>query len=76
MGTYEQVLNDYAAGKITPEMAVGHSLQDVENLYEEQHIASTHRYKLQNQVTDIEHTLKLLQTQIAQLQKTTANKCK
>lgn len=36
MSTYDpkQVLTDYASGKITPEMAVGHSLQHIDKLYE------------------------------------------
>ena len=36
MGTYDhkQVISDYAAGKITPEMAIGHSLQHIDKLYE------------------------------------------
>lgn len=35
MATYDhrQVLADYAHGKLTPEMAVGHSLQHIEQLY-------------------------------------------
>ena len=38
MSTYDhkQVLADYAAGRITPEMAVGHSLQHIAQLYETQ----------------------------------------
>ncbi|MEZ4869526.1 MAG: hypothetical protein R3C14_49840 [Caldilineaceae bacterium] len=38
MATYDhkQVLADYAAGRITPEMAVGHSLQHIALLYESQ----------------------------------------
>src|SRR5437868_3580315 len=36
MATYDhkQVLSDYANGEITPEMAVGHSLQHIDKLYE------------------------------------------
>jgi hypothetical protein len=38
MATYDhkQVLLDYANGKITPEMAIGHSLQHIDKLYEAQ----------------------------------------
>ena len=38
MATYDhkQVFSDYANGKITPEMAVGHSLQHIDKLYEAQ----------------------------------------
>ena len=36
MGTYnhKQVLSDYDTGKLTPEMAVGHSLQHIDLLHE------------------------------------------
>ena len=36
MATYDpkQVFTDYASGQITPEMAVGHSLQHIDKLYE------------------------------------------
>jgi len=35
MSTYDhkQVLSDYEHSKITPEMAIGHSLQHIDNLY-------------------------------------------
>jgi hypothetical protein len=38
MATYDhkQVLADYAAGRITADMAVGHSLQHIAHLYEAQ----------------------------------------
>ena len=43
MATYDhkQVLTDYAHGKITPEMAVGHSLQHIGHLYAAQTAART-----------------------------------
>jgi len=43
MATYDpkQLLADYAAGRITPEMAVGHSLQHIAQLYEAQATART-----------------------------------
>ena len=43
MSTYDhkQVLSDYEHGKITPEMAVGHSLQHIDNLYVTQADART-----------------------------------
>lgn len=36
MATYDpkQLLADYASGKLTPEMAIGHSLQHIDKLYE------------------------------------------
>ncbi len=55
MGTYDhkQLLQDYAAGKITAEMAVGHILQHIEKLY----AADTHRYKLQDRLTKPEQAI-------------------
>ena len=47
---YKQVLADYAIGKITPEMAVGHSLQHIEKLYEAQTAANVHRYALEKRL--------------------------
>lgn len=43
MATYDpkQVLVDYANGHITPEMAVGHSLQHINKLYELQATANS-----------------------------------
>ena len=43
MATYDpkQVFTDYASGQITPEMAVGHSLQHIDKLYEAQTAART-----------------------------------
>ncbi|MFN8490956.1 MAG: hypothetical protein U0350_25405 [Caldilineaceae bacterium] len=42
MATYDpkQVLADYANGRITPEMAAGHSLQHINKLYELQATAN------------------------------------
>jgi len=36
MATYDhkQVLTDYASGRITPEMAIGHGLQHIDHLYD------------------------------------------
>jgi len=52
MATYDhkQVLSDYANGKITPEMAVGHSLQHIDKLYEAQAAANLHRHALEKQM--------------------------
>ncbi|MCE7981646.1 MAG: hypothetical protein DYG89_10670 [Caldilinea sp. CFX5] len=43
MATYDhkQVLADYARGNLTPEMAVGHSLQHIDALYTAQTAART-----------------------------------
>ncbi len=46
MGTYDhkKVLSDYVNGKMTVEMAMGHSLQHLDKLYESQTAANLSRY--------------------------------
>jgi hypothetical protein len=70
MATYDhkQVLTDYAHGKITAEMAVGHSLQHIDQLYAAQ--ASLHTEwrteieALKKQVTLVQATVDRLQAVI------------
>ncbi len=52
MATYDhkQVLTDYANGRITPEMAVGHSLQHIDKLYEAQAAGQTRTAALERRV--------------------------
>jgi len=66
MGTYnhKQVLKDYATGKLTPEMAVGHSLQHIELLYEAQQREETLCRRLQRRIDELEHALGVLQTAV------------
>ncbi len=75
MGTYEhkQVLKDYATGKITPEMAAGHSLQYIELLYEAQQRGEALHYKLQSRIDALEHALQLLQTAVSHHAKNDSN---
>ena len=56
MSTYDpkQVLADYAIGKLTPEMAVGHSLQHITKLYEAQAAANADRRAEQAKVDTLE----------------------
>ena len=69
MGTYDhkQVLSDYANGKITIEMAMGHTLQHIGNLYEAQTTANLSRYELRSKVDTLEKTVNTLQTKIDRL---------
>ncbi|HIE56286.1 MAG TPA: hypothetical protein EYP90_14120 [Chromatiaceae bacterium] len=60
-------MKDYAAGKITPEMAVGHSLQHIEMLYEAQQKGKASNYKLRGRVNELEHSLQLLQTAVTRI---------
>ena len=66
MATYDhkQVLADYASGKITPEMAVGHSLQHIDKLYE---LVKTTRQASQTQEDALEKRLTLLQAAVDHL---------
>ena len=69
MGTYnhKQVINDYAAGKLTPEMATGHSLQHIDKLYEAQTAANLSRYELRSKVDTLESRVNTLQTAVDRL---------
>ena len=57
MGTYDhkQVMSDYANGKLTSEMAIGHRLQHIDKLYEAQTAANVSRYELRNKVNTLEN---------------------
>lgn len=70
MATYnhKQVLADYAHDKITPEMAVGHSLQHIDHLYAAQTAARTEwrteMEALKQQVNLVQATMARLQAEI------------
>lgn len=69
MGTYDhkQIITDYATGKLTPEMAIGHSLQHIDKLYEAQTVANVSRYELRSKVDTLETRVNLLQTAVDRL---------
>jgi hypothetical protein len=69
MGTYDykQVLSDYASGKITVEIAMGHTLQHLDKLYELQTVANVNRYELRGRVDTLENRVNTLQTKIDRL---------
>ena len=69
MGTYDpkQVITDYATGKLTPEMAVGHSLQHIDKLYEAQTAANISRYELRSKVDTLENRINTLQIAVDRL---------
>jgi len=69
MGTYDhkQVISDYANGKITAEMAIGHSLQHINNLYEAQTAANLSRYELRSKVDTLENRVHTLQAAVDRL---------
>lgn len=66
MSTYDhkQVLTDYARGQITPEMAVGHSLQHIDKLYETQTAA---RNEWRTEIDALKKQLQLVQTSVDRL---------
>ena len=69
MGTYDhkQVISDYENGKITPEMAIGHSLQHIDKLYEAQTAANLSRYELRSKVDTLESKVNALQKAVDRL---------
>lgn len=64
---YKQVLSDYATGKITPEMAVGHSLQHIVKLYEAHATATTDRRAEQTKIDTLEKRVNTLQVTVDRL---------
>jgi chromosome segregation ATPase len=71
MGTYnhKQIITDYANGRITAEMAVGHSLQHIDKLYEAQTAINTSHRELRARVSGLESELKSLRAEVDHLQK-------
>ena len=69
MGTYEpkQIISDYANGKLTPEMAIGQSLQHIDKLYEAQTAANLSRYDLRSKVDTLENKVNALQKAVDRL---------
>jgi hypothetical protein len=64
---YRQVLSDYATGKITPEMAIGHSLQHISKLYEVHAVTTTDRRAEQAKVDALEKRVNTQQAAIDRL---------
>lgn len=69
MGTYDhkKVLSDYANDRLTVEMAVGHSLQHINKLYDLQSNATVNRLELRARVDTLEQTVTRLQADVARL---------
>jgi hypothetical protein len=66
MATYDhkQVLTDYAHGRITPEMAVGHGLQHIDHLYAAQ---ATLRTEWRAELDALKQQLTAVQTTVDRL---------
>jgi len=69
MSTYnhKQVIDDYDKGRITPEMAVGHSLQHIDKLYEAQAAANAARRAEQTKVDALEKRVNTVQVAVDRL---------
>ncbi len=71
MSTYDpkKVLIDWSNGTLTADMAIGHALQHVAELYERQSIADSERRKLQDKVNHLENKVKTVQAELDRLVK-------
>jgi hypothetical protein len=69
MGTYDhkRFLSEYAQGKMTVEMAMGHTLQHINKLYELQTTANMSRYELRGKVDTLENKVNTLQAKLDRL---------
>ncbi len=69
MGTYDRkkVLSDYVNGRMKVEMAMGHSLQHIDQLYEAQTTANTSRQEIRDKVAELEKEAKALRAEVKQL---------
>jgi hypothetical protein len=69
MGTYDhkQILSDYANDRITVDMAMGHTLQHIDKLYDLQTTANVNRYELRGRVDTLETTVATLQAKVDRL---------
>ncbi len=71
MSTYDhkQVLSDYATGKLDVEMALGHTLQHISQLYEAQLGTRTDQQKVQQAFSALQTDVRALQTEIIRVPK-------
>jgi hypothetical protein len=69
MGTYnhKQVISDYANDRITAEMAVGHSLQHIDKLYDAQQAANIRRNETRSRIDALENIVSTLQKEVSRL---------
>ena len=69
MGTYDhrQILSDYESGRMTVEMAMGHSLQHIDKLYELQTTVNVNRYEMRGKIDTLENRVNTLQKEVARL---------
>ena len=69
MGTndHKQLLSDYANDRMTVDMAMGHTLQHIDKLYDLQTTANVNRYELRGRVDTLEKTVSTLQAKVDRL---------
>jgi hypothetical protein len=69
MGTYnhKQILSDYENGRMAVEMAMGHSLQHIDKLYELQTTANVNRYEMRGKIDTLENKVNSLHKEVARL---------
>ncbi len=69
MGTYnhKRVLTDWETGQLTPEMAIGHALQHLGELYTVLATVNTTQRKLQEQLTHLENSTQTIQAEFDRL---------
>lgn len=69
LGTYDhkQILSDYESGRMTVEMAMGHSLQHIDKLYELQTTANVNRYEIRGKIDTLENRVNTLQKEVSRL---------
>ena len=69
MGTYDhkQILSDYANDRMTVEMAMKHTWQHIDKLYDLQTTANINRYQLRGRVDTLDITVSTLQAEVARL---------
>jgi hypothetical protein len=67
-------MSEYEHGRMPVEMAVGHTLQHLEQLYEAQTAANLSRYELRSQVDTLDSRVSLLQPALDTL-KAVVEKC-
>jgi len=63
LGTYnhKRIVEDWSNGTLTADMAIGHALQHIVELYERQDLASIEQRKLQAQLTHMANKLATVQ---------------
>jgi hypothetical protein len=61
---YEKVVADYASGKLTSEMAIGHSLQHIGKLYE---TIKANRHEWQTQIDALDQRVNFMQASVDRL---------